>query len=82
VKKQFLSGSKMFLIVGMNSIFIYMFFSIGGANLLHRIVAPFSQLVFSWAGENSVGIITSLGVWALLWYLCYWLYKNKVFIKI
>jgi predicted acyltransferase len=82
VKKQFLSGSRMFLIVGMNSIFIYMFFSIGGAHLLHRIVDPFSKLFFSWAGENTTAIITSLGVWALLWYLCYWLYKNKVFIKI
>jgi predicted acyltransferase len=82
VKKQFVTGSRMFIIVGMNSIFIYLFFSIGGAGLIHRIVAPFSNLIFSWAGEGMVEIITSLGIWAAMWYMCYWLYKNKMFIKI
>jgi len=82
VKKQFISGSGMFIIVGMNSIFIYMFFSIGGAHLISRIMEPFSSLLFSWGGEALTGIIASLAVWASLWYLCYWLYKNKVFIKI
>ncbi len=82
VKKLFIGGSRMFIIVGMNSIFIYMFFSIGGAGLLTRIVAPFSGLFFSWGGDLTVEMVTSLGVWAALWYLCYWLYKNKLFIKI
>jgi predicted acyltransferase len=82
VKKQFIKGSGMFIIVGMNSIFIYMFFSIGGAGLISTLVAPFSKLLFSWGGEITVEIITSLGVWASLWYLCYWLSKNKLFIKI
>lgn len=82
IKKQFVSGSKMFRIVGMNSIFIYMFFSIGGAGLLNRIITPFGKLLFSWAGTLATGIIISLGVWAALWYICYLLYKNKLFIKI
>jgi predicted acyltransferase len=82
VKKQFVSGSKMFIIVGMNSIFIYLFFSISGASLIHRLIAPFSNLLFSWAGEYAVEIITSVGIWAVMWYMCYWLYKNKVFVKI
>jgi predicted acyltransferase len=82
VKKLFISGSKMFVIVGMNSIFIYMFFSIGGANLISRIIDPFSKLIFSRGGELTVEMITAIGVWASLWYLCYWLYKNKLFIKI
>jgi predicted acyltransferase len=82
VKKQFISGSRMFIIVGMNSIFIYLFFSIGGAGLISKIIAPFSSLLFSWGGDKTVNIITSLGIWAALWYLCYWLYKNKLFIKI
>ncbi len=82
VKKQFISGSKMFVIVGMNSIFIYMFFSIGGAELFARIIGAFSKLIFSWGGDLTVEMITSIGVWASLWYLCYWLYKNKLFIKI
>jgi predicted acyltransferase len=82
VKKLFKKGSWFFIVVGMNSIFIYLFFSIGGAGFLSRIVEPFSKLLFSWGGEMTVAIITSLGVWAAMWYLCYWLYKNKLFIKI
>ena len=82
VKRLFIRGSKMFVIVGMNSIFIYMFFSIGGAGLIARIIDPFSKLLFSWGGDLTVEMITSAGVWASLWYLCYWLYNNKLFIKI
>jgi predicted acyltransferase len=82
VKKLFTKGSRFFIIVGMNSIFIYLFFSIGGADLISKIIAPFSRLFFSWGGDLTLGIITSLAVWAALWYLCYWLYKNRLFIKI
>jgi len=82
LKKLLTRGSRMFIIVGMNSIFIYMFFQIGGASMIRRIIAPFSDLLFSWGGELTVGVITSLSIWAALWYLCYWLYENKIFIKI
>ena len=82
VRKKFISGSKIFIIVGMNSIFIYIFFSIGGAHLIRRMVAPFSNLLFTWRGESTVEIITSLGIWAAMWYMCFWLYKNKMFVKI
>jgi predicted acyltransferase len=82
VKKLFIKGSKMFIIVGMNSIFIYLFFGIGGAGIIRNYIDPFSKLIFSWGGDLTVAIITSLAVWASLWYLCYWLYKNKLFIKI
>lgn len=82
VKKIFINGSKMFRIVGMNCIFIYVFFEAGGAGLVYRILTPLPVTLFSWAGEITVGIVTSLMVWAALWYLCYWLYKNKLFIKI
>src|SRR4030043_2451841 len=82
VKKLFAKGSGFFIIVGMNSIFIYLFFHIGSASLINKIMAPFVGLFFSWAGDLTVGVITSLAVWAGLWYICYWLYKNKIFIKI
>jgi predicted acyltransferase len=82
VNKWFIRGSKFFIIVGMNSIFIYLFFHLGGAGWIGKMVKPFSELIFSWSGELMVKVITSLGVWAALWYLCYWLYKNKLFIKI
>lgn len=82
VKKLFLKGSRFFIIVGMNSIFIYLFCHTGGAGLLNRLAAPFSKLLFSWGGDLMVKYITSLTVWLALWYICYWLYKNKIFIKI
>ena len=82
VKKRFQEGSRFFIIVGSNSIFIYLFFSTGGAGYLNRIVAPFGKLLFSWSGELTAAIITSFAVWAAMWYLCYWLFKNKLFIKI
>jgi predicted acyltransferase len=82
VKKRFASGSKMFLIVGMNSIFIYLFFEAGFAGLLYKIVTPFTTSLLSWAGDITASIATSLTVWAALWYITYWLYKNKIFIKI
>ncbi|MBA4411000.1 MAG: DUF5009 domain-containing protein [Odoribacter sp.] len=82
VKKLFAQGSKFFIIVGMNCIFIYLFFHIGGANLVSSIFVPFAKLFFSWAGDLSVKIATSLATWLALWYICYWLYKYRLFIKI
>jgi predicted acyltransferase len=82
VMNLFHRGSRLFIIVGMNSIFIYIFFHTGGARFIGSILEPFSKLLFSWAGELTVEMITCLGVWAGLWYLCYWLYKNKIFVKI
>ena len=82
VKKIFVKGSKMFRIVGMNCIFIYLFFEAGGAGLVYKIFTPFTVTLLSWGGKITVGIATSLLVWVSLWYICYWLYKNKLFIKI
>ena len=82
VKKIFVKGSKMFQIVGMNCIFIYLFFEVGGATLVTKIFIPFTTALFTWGGAMTVNIMTSLSVWASLWYICYWLYKNKLFIKI
>jgi len=74
--------STMFAIVGMNPLFIYLFSESGGASWLYNIVIPFSMGLFSWMGETEVKILTAFIVWPLLWYICYWLYKRKIFIKI
>jgi predicted acyltransferase len=71
-----------FCYVGMNSLFIYLFTETGGAQWIARIVKPFTMGALTWTGELSARIVTSLVVWALLWYLCYWLYRRKIFIKI
>lgn len=82
VRKYFATGWNMFKIVGMNSIFIYIFFHVGGARFIEKLYVPFTKLLFSWGGELFLAIMTSLAVWASLWYICYWLYKNRIFIKI
>lgn len=82
VQKKFGEGSRFFIIVGMNSIFIYLFMHVGGADIIHSIFLPFTKAFFSRGGELMVGIITSILVWAALWYLCYWLYLKKIFFKI
>lgn len=71
-----------FNIVGMNSLFIYLFTNTGGDAWLNKIIKPFTMGLFSWAGELNAKIVTSLAVWGMLWSLCYWLYKKRVFIRI
>ena len=80
--KKIQKWTRFFAIVGMNPLFIYLFAHIGGAKLINKIVKPFTMGLFSWLGELSAEIITALVVWFLLWYICYWLYKRKIFIKI
>jgi predicted acyltransferase len=71
-----------FAIVGMNPLFIYMFAHMGGNNFLHNIAKPFTNGLFSWSSDLTREMILSLTVWAMLWYICYFLYKRKIFIKL
>jgi len=71
-----------FAIVGMNPLFIYMFAHMGGNNFLHNIAKPFTNGLFSWSSDLTREMVLSLTVWAMLWYICYWLYKRKIFIKL
>ncbi|RIJ49987.1 DUF5009 domain-containing protein [Maribellus luteus] len=75
-------GVKFFAVVGMNPLFIYLFAHVGGADLLGQVIRPFSTALFGWTGELGTLIITSLLVAFGLWYICYWMYKRKLFIKI
>ena len=71
-----------FGVVGMNSLFIYLFSHVGGGHIIEEILHPFSFALFSWGGELFAKIMTSIFVWAGLWGLCYWMYKKNLFIKI
>ncbi|NND08699.1 MAG: DUF5009 domain-containing protein [Saprospiraceae bacterium] len=71
-----------FNIVGMNSLFIYLFAHVGGGHFLRNIIEPFSQAIFGFTGEFSTLVITNFLVLMGLWYICYWFYKNRVFVKI
>ncbi len=71
-----------FAIVGMNPLFIYLFAHIGGADMLLATVTPLTYAVFGFMGELGAAIATSMVTWFLLWYICYFMYKKKVFINI
>ncbi len=82
VKGGFDKMAKPFIIVGMNCIFIYLFFHLGGAGLLLKVFPAFVNTLLSWTGEIMTRLLTSAAVWASMWYICYWMYKNKIFVKI
>ncbi|MBP1661315.1 MAG: hypothetical protein H6P95_2507 [Candidatus Aminicenantes bacterium] len=69
-------------IVGMNSLFIYLFTESGGTAWVRRLVGPFTMAFAGWIGELPAEILTSAAAWACLWYMCYWLYKKRIIIKI
>jgi predicted acyltransferase len=71
-----------FAIVGMNPLFIYVFAHVGGNNLLHDIAKPFTNGIFSGAGELTRQFAVSFAVWALLWLICYALYRRKIFVRL
>jgi len=71
-----------FAIVGMNPIFIYLFWHRGGGNMLESMARPFTTRIFSWGGEIVVSMVTITVVAAMMWYICYFLYKRKIFIRI
>ncbi len=79
---QFRRLALFFAIVGMNPIFIYLFSNLGGKRLLTRMVKPFTSRLFAWGGEIAVNMITICVVAAFVWYICFFLYKRKIFIKI
>lgn len=75
---------KFFTIVGMNSIFIYLFFEIVGDRWFTEYITIISSNLLSYINtpEMLKLILSSLSVFALEWYLCYFLYKNKIFFKL
>ncbi|GAA5521747.1 hypothetical protein Asal01_01692 [Fodinibius salicampi] len=83
VRKSYEYSGRFFAIVGMNPLFIYLFSEMGGVDWFYDMVDVFTSgflggpLPTAW-----VGVITSLIVLGLMWYLTYFLYKRKIFISI
>ncbi|MEO6288790.1 MAG: DUF5009 domain-containing protein, partial [Ginsengibacter sp.] len=73
-----------FTIVGMNSLFIYLFFEIVGSRWFNEYVGVITNNLMGFINipEMLKLIITSLVIFSIEWYLCYFLYKKKVFIKL
>lgn len=80
--KKWNPGLVFFSVVGMNPLFIYLFAHVGGADLINNIFIPFTRAVFFFSNEIFIQGINNLLCWFFLWYICYFLYRKKVFIKI
>lgn len=82
--RQHQQGLKFFTIVGMNSLFIYLFFEIVGHRWFNGYIGQISDGIFSIVtqSENTLGIIKALVIFGLEWGLCYFLYKKNLFFRV
>jgi predicted acyltransferase len=73
-----------FTVVGMNSLFIYLFFEIVAARWFNEYIANISNGVLAMVSSFTLlnQIISSLVIFSLEWGLCYFLYKKKIFFKV
>jgi len=73
-----------FTVVGMNSIFIYLFANLLGHQWLTNVVHIFNYGFLEPIGfpEEILALLNGIFTLAIMWYLCYFLYKKKVFFKI
>lgn len=77
-------GLDLFVIVGMNSIFIYLFFEIVGHRWFNGYVGAVTNGLMELAGvpAGPMMIITSLCIFGLEWGMCYFLYRKRIFLKV
>ena len=73
-----------FTIVGMNSLFIYLFFEIVGSRWFNEYISAIAKglLAIIHTPGMLTNIIASLCIFTLEWSLCYFLYRKKIFFKI
>ncbi len=70
------------IVVGMNPIFIYL---LAGTikGFIFRILEPWSNLIFSnWTSPHFINILLLSVAWFANWYVCYYLYRKRIFFRI
>jgi len=77
-------GWEFFTIVGMNSLFIYLFFEIVGHRWFNEYVTAVVSGVLSRvnASMDIQLLFSSLTIFALEWGMCYFLYRRKIFFRV
>lgn len=75
---------KFFTIVGMNSLFIYLFFEIVGHRWFNGYISAITGGLLGFLSTPSavVAILTSLTIFGLEWAMCYFLYSRKIFFRV
>lgn len=77
-------GLLLFKVIGMNSIFIYLFMGIVGSNWFNGYIAMIVHPILHITAMHQawIGVFTSLAIFTLEWLLCYFLFKKKIFFKL
>ncbi|WP_319479619.1 DUF5009 domain-containing protein [uncultured Draconibacterium sp.] len=73
-----------FVVVGTNSIFIYLFSNTIGGQWLNGFVAIFTTGFLNWvnAPEFLINLVTALSVLSLEWLLCYYLFIKRIYFRV
>ena len=73
-----------FIVVGMNPLFIYLFSNTVGGQWFNGFVGYFTHDIGGWLGmgEGLVHVFNALVVLALETALCYWLYRRNIFFRL
>jgi predicted acyltransferase len=73
-----------FTVVGMNSLFIYLFFEIVGSRWFNGYIGAITGGLLGMAQISTylIGILTSLVIFYLEWRMCLFLYRRGIFFKI
>ena len=73
-----------FVVVGMNSLFIYLFIEIIASRWFNEYIGAITNGLMGMINMPAVlmGIITSLVIFALEWSMCRFLYERRVFFRI
>lgn len=71
---------KFFTIVGMNSLFIYLFFEIVGHRWFNGYVSSFTSALA--LADQVEGLFTALVIFGLEWGMCWFLYRKKIFFRL
>jgi len=77
-------GIILFTVVGMNPIFIYVFSKTIGRNYLNVIMPMLIRGSLKWFDLSGgiINFISYISIIGIQWFLCYWLYTKKIYIKI
>ena len=70
------------IVVGMNSITMYVMAELLPGWLGKTLQVHFGHDVFMPAGEIYEPLIRSAAILAVMWLVCYWLYRQKIFIRV
>ncbi|MBI2825587.1 MAG: DUF5009 domain-containing protein [Planctomycetia bacterium] len=70
------------LVVGMNSIAMYVMANMLDGWVSNRLKTHFGQDIYNVFGETYAPIVGHVAVLFVLWLVCWWLYRQRIFIRI